>query len=311
MTKQGKILIADDDDVFLRTTAAVLEQAGHVCSCVENASAVMELVTSQQFDLLIVDIQIPGNAQLDMIQGLQNSFPQIPIILVTGYPSLDTALLAIRLRVLAYLVKPFEVDLLLSEVQHALVHAEMQRRMLALQNRWRTWAEELLASAATLQPKTATNILTLETTLNMTLYNLTQCITEVQELRQAIGKSAAQTSFASAPVLTRLDVPNTRILQAKSPVTLEPPSPKENKRTDPLDNLRAELLQLTRREREVLHLLLTNHKPQSISKKLFISLHTVRNHLRSIFEKLAVHSQTELLTRFGRYMAYADLRDVV
>ena len=76
-------------------------------------------------------------------------------------------------------------------------------------------------------------------------------------------------------------------------------------------NLQVELQQLTRREREVLRLLLTNHKPQSISKKLFISLHTVRNHLRSIFEKLAVHSQTELFTRFGRYMTYADLREVV
>src|SRR5262245_7790161 len=70
--------------------------------------------------------------------------------------------------------------------------------------------------------------------------------------------------------------------------------------------LQAELQQLSRREREVLRLLLANHRPQTIAKKLFISLHTVRNHLRSIFEKLAVHSQTELLTRLGRHGTYSD-----
>ena len=111
----------------------------------------------------------------------------LPIILVTGYPSLDTALLAIQLQVVAYLVKPFDVDQLLKEVQRALVRAEMQRRMLDSQNRWRIWAEKLLDGATAMHPKTAPNALTLETILNVSLYNLSQCIAEVQELRHALG----------------------------------------------------------------------------------------------------------------------------
>jgi DNA-binding CsgD family transcriptional regulator len=77
----------------------------------------------------------------------------------------------------------------------------------------------------------------------------------------------------------------------------------------------AELLagieQLSRREREVLRLLLNNQRPRTIAQTLFISLYTVRNHLRSIFEKFAVHSQAELLTMLGQYTSYVDLQDAV
>jgi len=77
------------------------------------------------------------------------------------------------------------------------------------------------------------------------------------------------------------------------------------------DTIRDGLRQLSRREWEILQLLLSNQRPQIIAKKLFVSLHTVRNHMRSIFTKLAVHSQTELLISLGRYDTYEDLREAV
>ena len=59
-----------------------------------------------------------------------------------------------------------------------------------------------------------------------------------------------------------------------------------------------ELARLTRREREVLAMLLDGRRVASISRSMYLSEHTVRNHLKAIFRKLGTHSQTELLDRF-------------
>lgn len=310
MSKPGKILIADDDALFRQTIAAVLEQAGYVCSCVEDAARVLEVMAREPFDLLIAEVRMPGNGQLELIQSLQRSSVSVPVILVSGAPSLDTALSAIQLQILAYLVKPFAIDCLLTEVQRAIARADMQRRMLELQNRWRLWAEELLDGAALIEPGVVSDTLTIETMLTVSLQNLSRCIAEVQELRQVIGTSAQLISPAAAPALARRSAADA-FIPAMENLTAEVSGNGENEVMSLPAALRAELRQLSRREREVLRLLLTNNRPQTIANKLFISLHTVRNHLRSIFEKLAVHSQTELLTRLGRYATYTDLQEVV
>ena len=309
MTKPGKILIADDDDLFLQTTAAVLEKSGHNCSCVANADAAIELLTREQFDLLIADIEMPGNYQLELIQSLQTAPVNIPIILVTGYPSLHTAVQSVQLRIVAYLIKPFEISQFLAKVQQAVVHSGIQKSMLGLQTRWRAWGEELLVSAAAMPPMAASSNQVLASMLNVSLRNLAQCIADVQEIRQVLSggelglSSQGATSFAAREPFPPL------ISMEKGPEEQLPFLNRVSERTSASADRREELLMLSRREREVLRLLLANHKPQVIAKRLFISLHTVRNHLRSIFEKLDVHSQTELFTRFGRYETDKDFQE--
>jgi DNA-binding NarL/FixJ family response regulator len=310
MTKQGKILIADDDNLFLRTTAAVLEKAGYVCECAANVSAAIELTTREQFDLLLADINMPGNTQLELIHSLSAAPFRTPVILVTGQPSLHTAVEAVRLQLMAYLIKPFEVPQLLAEVQRAFAHADLQRRMFSLQNRWRVWGEELLTSAAVLQSQEVSSNQALETMLNISLHNLSRCLADIQDLRFAICNSAQRLSSTSPVTQAASELPlaRTPLVETKAQTNY---SVSQVEPTKLPDDLRAELQQLSPREREVLRLLLMNHKPQIIAKKLFISLHTVRNHLRSIFEKLAVHSQTELLTRLGQHVPYANLQEAV
>jgi DNA-binding NarL/FixJ family response regulator len=309
VTKQGKILIADDDNLFLQTTAAVLEKAGHMCSCVANAAAAVELTTRDQFDLLIADVNMPGNSRLELIQSLQVASFYLPVILVTGQPSLPIAVQSIQLQIVAYLIKPFDVPQLLTEVQRALVRVDTQRRMLGLQSRWRTWGEDLIADAEAIQPVPGASRQALEAMLNVSLRNLAQCIADVQEIRQVLSPGEQSPCSKDVSSFTTQETSTALV-------------PREKIRTDQLSSLkviferaslpadlRGELRQLSRREREVLRLLLANHKPQTIATSLFISLHTVRNHLRSIFEKLDVHSQTELLTRFGRYETGEDLHE--
>src|SRR5437870_3976920 len=111
----GRILIADDDALFLCTTKTVLEQEGYSCNCTTDVSTVAELATKQAYDLLIASISMPNGARLEWIPALRKAAP-LPIILTTGLPCLESAMRAIHFQAAAYLVKPFEVQLLLSEV---------------------------------------------------------------------------------------------------------------------------------------------------------------------------------------------------
>lgn len=106
MIEQGHLLIADDDETFLHALAAVLEREGHVCTCAPDAATAAEELQRAACDVLIADIKMPGNTDLELIHELPQIAAGVPVILITGYPSLESAIAAIPLPVVAYLVKP-------------------------------------------------------------------------------------------------------------------------------------------------------------------------------------------------------------
>lgn len=120
MSKRGRILIADNEEVFLHSTADLLRRHGYECDCVSDAVRAAEKLKSANYDLLITDIRMLGNEQLELIKNITETDNSIAMILVTGYPSLQTAIKSIELPVASYLVKPVELDKLLFEVENAL-----------------------------------------------------------------------------------------------------------------------------------------------------------------------------------------------
>ncbi len=110
MVKAASILIADDEEVFRETTADLLRLRGYRCDCVAGARTALAALEQQPFDLLIADIRMPGNAGLQLVEELQRDRPGLPVILVTGAPSLDSAIHSVHLPVAAYLTKPLELD---------------------------------------------------------------------------------------------------------------------------------------------------------------------------------------------------------
>ena len=110
MVKAASILIADDEEVFRETTADLLRLRGYRCDCVAGTQTALAALEEQPFDLLIADIRMPGNAGLQLVEELQRDRPGLPIILVTGAPSLDSAIHSVHLPVAAYLTKPLDLE---------------------------------------------------------------------------------------------------------------------------------------------------------------------------------------------------------
>lgn len=305
MSPKGKILIVDSEELFLRTTAAVLEREGYHCTCVMRIAAAEEQIEHEVYELIIADAHMPGNTQLELVQRLREADPSLPIILVSSSPNLDSALRAISLQVAAYFVKPFETRRLLSTTQNLVKRIKVQRTTLNLQRRWQTWSKELHDFAVAPPLDTLATNQVLEAMVGLSLQNLSRCITDLQDLCMVLSMNLSQNS---TPTLSE---------DSDISFAVALPSP-QNGFTETRTNtkglpteLLASLQQLSRREREVLRLLLSNNRPRVIAQTLFISLYTVRNHLRSIFEKFAVHSQAELLTLLAQYATYEDLQDTV
>ncbi|QDU35980.1 Transcriptional regulatory protein ZraR [Maioricimonas rarisocia] len=115
-----RILIADNEPLFLRTTGQLLRKAGYECVCVPDGTAALAKLRSEPFDLILSDLNMPGNLKLELLQQGREHWPHIPLIVVTGVPSLPTAIESVRLGIADYLLKPVKYEDLLASLRGVL-----------------------------------------------------------------------------------------------------------------------------------------------------------------------------------------------
>ncbi len=108
ITGGASILIADDNENFLALITRRVEKMGHRVVAVTDGSKAIEAIKNDKFDLLILDMQMPGVSGLDVIQSTQKYAPDLAIIVITGHGSIENAVEALRYRVFDYLTKPLE-----------------------------------------------------------------------------------------------------------------------------------------------------------------------------------------------------------
>ena len=117
MTDEFRILFVDDEQTFLDSTADLLRREGYGCDSISDVADAARLLEENAYQLLIADIKMPGNSDLEFVRRLAAETHDLSIILVTGHPSLASALQGVELCVVAYLVKPFDFHDLLAKVR--------------------------------------------------------------------------------------------------------------------------------------------------------------------------------------------------
>ncbi len=147
----GRILIADDEQTFLTATAQLLRNEGFECDCAEDASKALEKSSEKTYDLLIADIKMPGNPNLELVRQLSQTTPALSIILITAYPSQQTAIDAVRLPVIAYLVKPVDFPQLLQKTRDAVKMSRLKKIVATTRKSLQQWTGELETIELTLQ----------------------------------------------------------------------------------------------------------------------------------------------------------------
>ena len=85
----------------------------------EDGQRALDILTSDRFDVVLTDLKMPGLDGMELISRIRDIYRDIPIIIMTGYPSLESALDAIRNKVDDYIIKPFNINQLFKAVKKA------------------------------------------------------------------------------------------------------------------------------------------------------------------------------------------------
>ncbi len=126
----ARILVVDDEATARVSLAEILRLEGYqVATAASGEEALSLLDKSDPFDLMVLDIKMPGMSGLEVTELVQERYPGVVIILLTAFGALETAIEAIRQGASDYLLKPASVPEILESVRNGLVkHRQTQRR---------------------------------------------------------------------------------------------------------------------------------------------------------------------------------------
>ena len=115
----GRVLVVDDDDIFLKVCRTILKRAGFQVDAVSSSSEALERIRGQRYDTIVSDIRMPGGDGISLLRAARHQDPHLPFVLMTGAPTVETAISAVEHGALRYMQKPFDVDAFVGVVSEA------------------------------------------------------------------------------------------------------------------------------------------------------------------------------------------------
>lgn len=125
------VLIVDDEQVICDFLHDELSERGYFCMSALNADKALAKLRTRYFDVALVDIKLPGISGMELLRKIRSQHHNTIVIMITAISDIDTAVEAMRLGALDYIVKPFDIDRISSSIDTAL---ENRKHLLAKNN---------------------------------------------------------------------------------------------------------------------------------------------------------------------------------
>ncbi len=122
---QGRILLVDDEKDLLEWLSIVLEREGFLVKCASSGEEGLRLFKQEPFDMVITDIRMSPMNGIELLRQVKNHNPEIIVLMITAYASVETAVKALRYGAYDYLFKPFK----LNEIKLVIRKAFSQKRI--------------------------------------------------------------------------------------------------------------------------------------------------------------------------------------
>lgn len=193
-----RILLLEDDPAVRTLLARWIEREGGRLTVATTCAEAEALLRRQEFDLLLSDIMLPDGDGPGLVSRIEGENHGLPVIFLTGEPSVETAIRSVELRVAAYLVKPPNFDELRAIVAREVSSYRRRRRINASRRRLQEWDREL-AELENLAGGSATPF-----TVNHLQLTLRHFGGLLNELESSVAILAADSSGRSA--LARVDL---------------------------------------------------------------------------------------------------------
>ncbi len=122
MNAQAKILVVDDEEVVRLSYLRIL--AGNNCKveAVWTWMQVSQLMQQDPFDVVLLDLRMPGMDGMTVLKAVKQCWPESQVIIITGYPTLESAKQAVTLGAYDYLAKPVGPDQVIDATNNAMLH---------------------------------------------------------------------------------------------------------------------------------------------------------------------------------------------
>jgi two-component system response regulator FixJ len=135
MQPEAIVYVIDDDDAVRQSLEFLLKTAGLTVRGFEHARAFLEILPKIQHGVVVTDVRMPDISGIDLLRGLRETNPDLPVIVITGHGDISLAVEAMKIGAVDFLEKPFDDDLLIASVRLALNRdADVAKRKAELGN---------------------------------------------------------------------------------------------------------------------------------------------------------------------------------
>jgi DNA-binding NtrC family response regulator len=126
---KAKVLVVDDEEIVLKSCRRILEGEGHQVFTALSGKKAFEILASQPIDIVITDIKMPEMDGMELLERMKKEYPDVLVIMITGYSTVQSAVQAMKLGAFDYIPKPFTPDEVTVVVERA-----MEKKSLVFEN---------------------------------------------------------------------------------------------------------------------------------------------------------------------------------
>ena len=129
MANGERILVVDDSPPTVEVIVRNLMDRGYLVWSASSVTEAIRMLESATIDLVITDMKMPGIGGLELVRHVRENFEDTQVVMITGYPSIDSAVEAVKSGADEYLAKPFTDEELLSAVEKVVTRQRLTRRL--------------------------------------------------------------------------------------------------------------------------------------------------------------------------------------
>jgi DNA-binding NtrC family response regulator len=119
MSNPIRVLIVDDEEIFVQSLRRVLQARGMEVRGVYNGLSAVEAVSAEEFDVIILDMRMPGMDGLATLRAIRERDSLSPVILLTGHEDIERVRMALKNGIVEFLLKPCDIEYLVAAIENA------------------------------------------------------------------------------------------------------------------------------------------------------------------------------------------------
>jgi DNA-binding NtrC family response regulator len=132
---QARVLIIDDEEIIREALDALLSRDGCLVKAAATAADGLALLADEEFDTVLLDLMLPDRNGLEVLEEIRRTDEDLPVVMITAFGTIDTAVKATKQGAFHYFTKPFKNDEVLVVLRNAIERRRLQRENLELRNR--------------------------------------------------------------------------------------------------------------------------------------------------------------------------------